>query len=98
MMMYVVIGLIIYLGINFKINNGLNTGDVFCAIYLISFSGFNAGLSLTYFPDVSSAKKSLRRIFRLLSLKEERDIISQEKVNNAPIRGRIVFDKVSFKY
>lgn len=75
MMMYVIIGLIIYLGINFKINNNLNTGDVFCAIYLISFSGLTSAVSIMYFPDVSAAKTSLRRLTWLLRLKEEKHIV-----------------------
>lgn len=98
MVMYVIIGLIIYLGINFKINMNLSTGDVFCTIYLISFTGLNAGISILYFPDVSAAKASLRRMFRLLSLKEDRDITLKEKINNVAIIGKIIFDKVSFKY
>lgn len=82
MMMYVIIGLIVFLGINFKISSNLNTGDVFCAIYLISFTGLNAGISIMYFPDVTAAKAALKRMFKLLNLVEERDIVSLEKANN----------------
>lgn len=65
MMMYVVIGIIIYLAIIFKINNGLKADDIFCAIFLINFAGLTVGNSLMYLPDISLTKKSLNRIFKL---------------------------------
>jgi hypothetical protein len=63
MIMYLVIGVIAYVGIVFKTNNNLSIEEIFCSILLISFSGFTIGSSLVYFPDIDGTKKSLQRIF-----------------------------------
>lgn len=66
MVMYIIIGLAIFLGITFKIHNNLRTEDVMTAIYLASFTGMTAGISALFFPDVGAAKQSLERLFALL--------------------------------
>lgn len=71
MIMYVIIGVIAYVGLIFKINNNLNFEDIFCCMLLITFSGFTIGNSLVYFPDIDGTKQSLQRIIRLLDERSE---------------------------
>lgn len=88
----------LFLGINFKVNNNLSSGDFLSAIYLVIFSGLNTGTALLYFPDINAAKMSLRRVYKLLRLKREWDDNSMKKANNADILGNVVFDRVSFNF
>jgi ABC-type siderophore export system fused ATPase/permease subunit len=83
MIMYVVIGLVVYLAILFKIHNNLSSDNIFSVIFLITFAGMTAGNSLMYLPDMSSAKQSLRRIFCLLNQKDEDELRSL--LNNNPV-------------
>jgi hypothetical protein len=64
-------GLIAYLAIVFKTNNNLTSEDIFCAIFLIGFAGMTMGNAIMYFPDINGAKTSIKRIFKLLDLKDE---------------------------
>ena len=71
MMMYVVIGIIAYVGIIFKTHNNLSAEDIFSSIFLISFSGFTIGSSLVYFPDINGTKQALLRVLKLLDERNE---------------------------
>ena len=61
--MFVIFGLIFYLGIIFMNRNGLEADDVFTAIYAIIFAGMTAGNNAHFMPDVAAGKKAAASIF-----------------------------------
>ena len=98
--LFVVFGLIFYLGIIFMNRNNLLISDVFVAIFAIMFSGMTAGNNMHFAPDVTAAKKSASNIFLIQdSLDEDQlQIESGSKMLKSKINGNIVFKNVSFKY
>lgn len=64
--MFVVFGLIFYLGSIFIRDNNLDVADVFTAIYSIMFAGMTAGNNTHFMPDVASSKNSAANIFSIL--------------------------------
>lgn len=63
LILFVIFGLIFYLGIIFMIRNNLNISDIFTAIYAIVFSGMTAGNNAHFMPDVAAGKKAAASIF-----------------------------------
>ena len=98
--LFLVFGLIFYLGIIFMNRNNLNIEDIFVAIYAITFSGMTAGNNSHFMPDVAVAKKAAANIFEILDGTDEDQlqVENQSKMLRTPISGNIVFKDVSFKY
>ena len=61
--MFIVIGLIFYLGSIFIRDHNLSIADVFTAIYAIIFAGMTAGNNSHFMPDVNTAKKAAAQLF-----------------------------------
>ena len=68
--MFVVFGLIFYLGVIFMNRNGLQIDDVFTAIYAIVFSGMTAGNNAHFMPDMAAGKKAAASLFEILDSKD----------------------------
>lgn len=98
--LFLVFGLIFYLGIVFLNRNNIEISDVFVAIYAIAFSGMTAGNNVHFMPDIGAAKKSAASLFEILDSTDEDQlqIETKSKMLKEPIRGHIVFKDVSFKY
>ena len=69
--MFVVFGLIFYLGVVFLNKNGLKIEDIFTAIYAIVFSGMTAGNNAHFMPDMAAGKKAAASLFSILDDKDE---------------------------
>ena len=98
--LFLVFGLIFYLGVIFMNRNGLQISDVFTAIYAIVFSGMTAGNNAHFMPDMAAGKKAAASIFQILDEKDE-DQLQEEsgsKMLKNKIEGEISFKNVSFKY
>ena len=63
LILFIVFGLIFYLGVIFMTNNGLKIEDVFTAIYAIVFSGMTAGNNAHFMPDMAAGKKAAASLF-----------------------------------
>ena len=100
LILFLVFGLIFWLGIIFMNRNNLSISDIFTAIYAITFAGMTAGNNMHFIPDVAAAKKSAASIFEIQDSLDE-DQLQEEsgsKKLTTPIRGEIEFKNVSFKY
>ena len=89
--LFLVFGLIFYLGIIFMNRNNLSIDDVFTAIFAITFSGMTAGNNAHFMPDMAAGKKAAASIFEIQDAKDE-DQLQQEsesKMLTTPIRGDI---------
>lgn len=64
--LFLVFGLIFWLGIIFMNRNGLDIADVFTAIYAITFSGMTAGNNSHFMPDAVTGKRAAANIFEIL--------------------------------
>ena len=69
--LFLVFGLIFYLGIVFMNSNNLQIADVFTAIYAIVFSGMTAGNSVHFMPDVNNSKRAAASLFEIQDSKDE---------------------------
>jgi len=98
--MFLVFGLIFYLGIIFMNRNNLQMADVFTAIYAIVFSGMTAGNNVHFMPDMAAGKKAAASIFEIQDAKDEDQlqVESQFRMLTPKIKGNVVFKNVSFKY
>lgn len=61
--LFLVFGLIFYLGIIFMNRNNLSIDNVFTAIFAITFSGMTAGNNAHFMPDMAAGKKAAASIF-----------------------------------
>lgn len=61
--MYLVFGLVFYLGAIFIRDNNLTVADVFTAIYSIMFAGMAVGNNSHFMPDIANAKNAASSIF-----------------------------------
>ena len=68
--LFLIFGLIFYLGVVFKISNNLPLDDVFTAIYGILFSGIIAGNNMNFLPDVGASKRAAASIFYIQDSKD----------------------------
>jgi ATP-binding cassette, subfamily B (MDR/TAP), member 1 len=98
--MFLVFGLIFYLGVIFMNRNNLQMADVFTAIYAIVFSGMTAGNNAHFMPDMAAGKKAAASIFEIQDALDEDQlqVESQSRMLTPNIRGNITFKNVSFKY
>jgi len=98
--MFLVFGLIFYLGIIFMNRNGLQMEDVFTAIYGIVFAGMTAGNNAHFMPDLAGGKKAAASLFEIQDSTDEDQlqIETKSKMLKDPIKGHIIFKNVSFKY
>jgi ATP-binding cassette subfamily B (MDR/TAP) protein 1 len=71
LILFIVFGLIFYLGIIFMNRNGLSIDNVFVAIYAIVFSGMTAGNNAHFMPDMAAGKKAAASIFLIQDAKDE---------------------------
>ena len=63
--LFLVFGLVFYLGIVFMNANNLAIDDVFTAIYAVIFSGMTAGNNAHFMPDINNSRKAAASLFQL---------------------------------
>ena len=61
--LFLVFGLIFWLGIVFMNHNNLQIADVFIAIYAIIFSGMTAGNNAHFMPDINNSRRAAASLF-----------------------------------
>ena len=71
LILFVVFGLIFYLGVIFMNANNLQLADVFTAIYAITFSGMTAGNNAHFMPDIANSKRAAASLFEIQDAKDE---------------------------
>ena len=98
--LFLVFGLIFYLGIVFMFRNNLQIADVFTAIYAIVFSGMTAGNSVHFLPDIDNSKRAAASLFEIQDSKDEDQlqVESESKMLKTKIGGEISFNHVGFKF
>ena len=69
--LFLVFGLIFYLGIVFMNANNLSIGDVFVAIYAIMFSGMTAGNNAHFMPDMNNSRRAAASLFEIQDSTDE---------------------------
>jgi len=88
--------LLFYLAALFLVKYEDNPRDTFIAVYALFFSAISLGQMQQYTPEIGKASSSLSSIYGLLG--KSPSIISPEKRIITPIKGRIEFRNVAFKY
>ena len=63
--LFLVFGLIFYLGIVFMNANNLLIDNVFVAIYAIMFSGMTAGNNAHFLPDINNSRRAAASLFEI---------------------------------
>jgi ATP-binding cassette, subfamily B (MDR/TAP), member 1 len=71
MMMFLIYGIIFYLGAVFNREYGSNMRDVFAAIFAIMYASFGAGNNNQFMVDVGQAKNAAKNIFKILDSQDE---------------------------
>lgn len=66
LIMYIVVGLIFYLGSVFVDANDLNISDMFTAVFAIFFSGMTVGNNSHILPDMNECKIGAAELFLIL--------------------------------
>lgn len=74
----------------------INLGDVVAYVGLIALFGFPVFVSLFSYSQVSSGMSSARRILELV--KSETELDRNEAGHEAPMKGSVRFEKVTFSY
>ena len=69
--MYLVFGLILYLGAVFVEANNLDTVDMFIAVFAITFAAMTTGNNMVFMPDLAAAKTSAANLFLILDSIDE---------------------------
>lgn len=69
--MFVVFGLIFFLGSVFKRDNGLSIDQVFTAIFAIFFAAMTAGNNSHFLPDIQQGKLAASRLFQIIDGEDE---------------------------
>ncbi len=69
--MFIVFGLIFFLGTVFKRDNGLGIENVFTAIYAIFFSAMTIGNNSHFMPDIEEGKLAAARLFEIIDGEDE---------------------------
>ena len=99
--MYLVFGLILYLGSVFvEENSDATTEDMFVAVFAITFAAMTAGNNMVFMPDLAAAKTSASNLFFILDSVDE-DTIQQQQESKMITEGNvghISLENVTFKY
>lgn len=64
LVMFIIFGLLFYLGALFvRDNQGVTVTDMFTAVYAIMFAGMTAGNNAHFMPDTAACKNSAANLF-----------------------------------
>jgi len=75
LVMFIVFGLIFYLGTLFiRDNDDVTVNDVFTAIFAIMFAGMSVGNNSHFMPDAAAAKNAAANLFLILDSEDESQI------------------------
>lgn len=98
--MFLIFGLIFYIGTIFIRDSGSNLSDVFTAIYAITFSAMTVGNNAHFLPDMASGKNSAASLFEILDSEDEdqKQIREESKLLKSGIKGRFELKNIEFKY
>jgi ABC-type multidrug transport system fused ATPase/permease subunit len=77
-MMFIIYGIIFYLGAVFNREYGSNMRDVFAAIFAIMYTRMGAGSKNQFMMDVGQAKNAAKNIFKILESQDEFQIKPKE--------------------
>lgn len=102
LLMFIIIGLLFYLGAIFvRDNKGVTVTDMFTAVYAIMFAGMTAGNNSHFMPDMAASKNSAANLFEILDSQDEDQIQIDQNSKMLKIgieNGDIELDDISFKY
>ena len=97
--MFVVFGLVFYVGSLFMRNYGEGFKDVYMAVFGIMFATMDMGNVMQLIPDAAKATATAKSLFDVLETESKIDYKNPEgHKQDTPIQGDIEFRNVSFRY
>ena len=63
LIMFIIFGLLFYIGALFVRDNNVTVTDMFTAVYAIMFAGMTAGNNSHFMPDTAGCKNSAANLF-----------------------------------
>ena len=89
-------GVLFYAGAIFTTEYGLSFENLFRTLYVVLYASYGAGMAQNAVPDVELAKNALESVHEILSF--QNTITYPKQGRRQPIKGRIEFRDVFFKY
>ena len=95
---FIVFGVIFYIGSLFMRDYDLEFRQVYQAVFGIMFASIDMGNSMQLIPDAARSMAAAKSIFSILGLQSKIDFKSPDGKSKDKIQGDIEFLNVSFKY